>query len=138
MSLKSLAALAALATLTCSPAFAEEVTTGVVIRGVVVPGPAGAPNTPVNPGRTCSFANEEVGMNGRMTGASVQCKADGNVGNTIGGLINPPFNAYCVVNASRLRGTVITAPIRGNDNHCDLSAITRGDATTAFGGAKWR
>lgn len=137
MSLKSLAALAALASLTAAPAFAEVVTTGVVIRGVVVPG-AGVSGQPVNPGRTCSFANEEVNGTGHLTGASVQCKKDGNVGNTIPGLINPPFNAYCVVDASRLGGRLITAPIRGNDNHCDLSGIKPADATNRFGGAKWR
>jgi len=120
-------------------AAAGPVSTGVVTRGVTLTGPPGAPGTKVSPGKMCDFSAEDVDQNGRMTGASVQCKAGGAVPGTNAGL-PARFNAYCVVPAPRLPGgaRLITAPIPGDANHCDLSAMKPGDATQQFGGAFWR
>lgn len=141
MRLKTLTAVAAVALFAAGSAAAQTVvSTGVVLRGLTVnpvPVPAPAQGTPVNPGRTCDFSREEVDQNGRMTGASVQCRAGGNVANTVPGMA-ANFTAYCVIDASRLRGRLITAAVPGNANHCDLSGVTRSDATGQFGGAKWR
>jgi hypothetical protein len=138
MRLQTLSVLSVLA-LCAAGSAAAQVTTGVVVRGLSAgPRPPGVnPGDPLNPGRTCDFSREEVDHNNRMTGASVQCHANGNVGNTIPGLaVN--FTAYCVVNANRVGGRVIAAAVPGNANHCDLSGITRAQATSNFGGAKWR
>jgi hypothetical protein len=138
MKTRDLAAMAAFAVFAAGPAAAQTVvSTGVVLRGVTVPG-AGVPGHKV-PGRTCDFNDEETDPNGKMTGASVQCHADGNVGNTLPGLPQR-FNAYCKVEAKTLKGAprLITAAIPGNANHCDLSGITPKDATGRFGGAIWR
>ncbi|RUV77972.1 protein rhiC [Mesorhizobium sp. M1A.F.Ca.IN.020.30.1.1] len=113
----------------------KPVTTGVVIRGLTIGGLPGAPGT--STGRTCDFSNEEVGPDGRMTGASVNCRPDGNLGNTIPGL-PARFDAYCVINAPVKSARVIQAPVSGNANHCDLSGITPKDATSQFKGSVWR
>ncbi|MFN3583526.1 hypothetical protein [Phenylobacterium sp.] len=138
MTPRDLTAMAVFAVFAAGPAAAQTVvSTGVVVRGVTVPG-AGVPGMKV-PGRTCDFSGEETYPNGRMTGASVQCRAGGNLANTIPGLPQR-FNAYCVIDASTLKGAprLITAPIPGDANHCDLSGITPKDATGRFGGAIWR
>ncbi|WP_309644169.1 hypothetical protein [Phenylobacterium sp.] len=112
------------------------VTTGVVIRGLSMPGiPAPGQKT----GRTCDFSREDVDQNGRMTDASVQCQPGGTYASTIGGLA-PPFTAYCMIDAKRLPGgaRLIPAPVSGNANHCSLSAVKPKDATGFFGGATWR
>lgn len=135
---RNLAAVAALAVFAAGPVAAQTVvSTGVVVRGVTLPG-AGVPGQKV-PGRTCDFSGEEVDQAGRMTGASVQCRAGGALANTLPGL-PARFNAYCVVDAGALKGAprVITAAVPGNANHCDLSGITPRDATGRFGGAVWR
>lgn len=112
------------------------VTTGVVVRGVNVPGPAGPAGT-AN-GRNCDFSREEVDhQNGRMTGASVQCLAGGTLPQVLAHL-PATFNSYCSADASRLKGRLIAAPLNGNPEHCDLSAIKPGDAQSQFGGARWR
>jgi hypothetical protein len=142
MTFRRLAALAALTALAASPAAAEAVTTGVVLRGITLPGPAGASGAAVHPGKTCSFSGDPQDGEGRLTGSSVQCRKDGNVDNTIGGM-PLRFNAYCKVNAgdlprnSRLIRDPITRPPR-NANHCDLSGAKAKDANGAFGGAIWR
>ncbi|MDY8109885.1 protein rhiC [Fulvimarina sp. 2208YS6-2-32] len=114
---------------------ADPVTTGVVIRGVTLTGPAGAPGTAT--GKVCDFSGEEVNQAGRLTGASVNCRAGGNLGNTLVGL-PARFNAYCSVKAPVKSARTIVAPLRDNANHCDLSGITIKDATGQFGGAVWR
>jgi rhizosphere induced protein len=111
------------------------VTTGVVIRGVTIGGPAGAQGTPT--GEVCSFGTEEVGIDGRMLGASVNCRPGGNLANTLQGL-PPRFDAYCVINAPVKSAWVIEADVPGNPNHCDLSGITPKDATGQFKGSVWR
>jgi len=138
MNPRDLAAMTAFAVFAAGPGAAQTVvSTGVVVRGVTVPG-AGVPGHKV-PGRTCDFDDEVTYPNGRMTGASVQCHAGGNLANTLPGLPGR-FNAYCVVEAKTLKGAprLITAAIPGNDNHCDLSGITPKDATGRFGGAIWK
>ncbi|GLS37251.1 hypothetical protein GCM10010869_28440 [Mesorhizobium tianshanense] len=111
------------------------VTTGVVIRGVTIGGAPGAPGTPT--GRTCDFSKEEVGPDGRMTGASVNCRPGGNLGNTMPGLPTR-FDAYCIINAPVKSARVIQSTLPDNANHCDLSGITPKDATGQFKGAVWR
>jgi hypothetical protein len=116
----------------------KPVTTGVVIRAVNVGGPAGAPGTKST--AQCDFSREEVGQDGNMTGASVNCRAGGNRAQVIAGLPGT-FNAYCVVEASRLQGRLIPAPVSSparNDNHCDLSAMSPKNASAKFGAAYWR
>lgn len=112
----------------------KPVTTGVVVRGLELKA-TGSPGTPT--GRDCDFSKEEVGPTGHMTGASVQCLAGGKLPEVLASLPSR-FDAYCSVEASRLKGRLIPAPIPGNDEHCDLSAITPKDAQAAFGGARWR
>lgn len=111
------------------------VTTGVVIRGVTIGGAGGTPGTKT--GEVCSFGTEEVDINGRMLGASVNCRPNGNLGNTLQGL-PPRFDAYCVINAPVKSARLIEADVPGNPNHCDLSGITPGDATGQFKGSVWR
>lgn len=136
MMLRTLAATAALALLTAAPAVADPVSTGVVIRGVTVPG-NGVSGAMV-PGRTCDFSGEETTQTGHMTGASVQCRTQGNLTTTLPGLPQR-FNAYCVMQARNLGGArLIEAPRDENANHCDLSGMTPADATQRFGGATWR
>jgi len=137
MRVRTCAAVAALAAFACGSAAAGPVTTGVVLRGVTPDPslPVGLPGTPV--GITCDFSNEDVDQHGRMEGASVQCKAKGDTKKTIKGL-PARFTAYCEVEAKRLGGRLITAPVKDNKNHCDLSGITPKDATQEFGGAVWR
>lgn len=114
---------------------ADVVTTGKVIRGVTLPGPAGAPGT--STGRTCDFADEEVNQSGKMTGASVNCRAGGTTPQVLAGL-PIRFNAYCVIDAPVKSARLITSGMPGNANHCDLSGITINDATGQFKGAVWR
>ena len=136
MTLRTCAAAVALAAAFASaPAAAGPVTTGVVVRGFTPSGPVGQKGTPV--GSKCDFSNEDVNEHDRMTGASVQCKANSNLKKTIKGL-PARFTAYCEVTAKRLGGHLITAPVDGNKNHCDLSDITRKDATDEFSSAVWR
>jgi rhizosphere induced protein len=111
------------------------VTTGVVVRGVNAPLPAGASGT-AN-GRICDFSREEVSQTGQMTGASVQCLAGGTLNQVLAHL-PATFNSYCMADAGRLQGRLIAASVRGNPEHCDLSGITPSDAQTRFGGGKWR
>lgn len=113
----------------------KPVITGVVIRGVTLPLPVGAPGT--QSGKQCDFSGEDVGQNGRMTGASVNCRTGGNIGNTLPGL-PARFNAYCIMNAPVKSARLIKAPVPGNANHCDLSGITPKDATGQFKGAIWK
>ncbi|MGB3313955.1 MAG: hypothetical protein WBB85_06050 [Albidovulum sp.] len=111
------------------------VTTGVVIRGVTIGGPAGAAGTTT--GTTCSFGREEVDINGRILGASVNCRPGGNLANTLQGL-PLRFDAYCVINAPVKSARLIEADVPDNPNHCDLSGITPKDAEGQFKGAVWR
>jgi hypothetical protein len=136
---------AASAALAASAAAAAPVTTGVVVRGLSIAIPvgaaAGAPNTPVAPQRNCmNFTREDVDIHGRMTGASVQCRAGGSAQTTVPGL-PPTFNAYCMVDAKKAKsegGHLITAAMPGNANHCDLSGIKPKAAANLFGQAYWR
>jgi hypothetical protein len=119
-------------------ALAEPVTTGVLIRGITVPG-AGTSGQQI-PNTTCSFDNEDVDERGAMEHASVQCKKNSDEATTRRGL-PARFNAYCVVDRSRVGGRVITDPEKGpprNDNHCLLSGVKPADAHRAFGKAVWR
>jgi hypothetical protein len=133
-----LAALTAPMVLTAGIAAAQgtkPVKSGAVIRGLTLPG-VGVPGT--STGTTCDFSGEDVNQAGQMTGASVNCRPGGTTQQNIIGL--PLFlNAYCVTNAP-LKGAarLIQAPVPGNANHCDLSAITPKDATGQFKGAIWR
>ncbi|MGG7539856.1 protein rhiC [Rhizobium sp. Nf11,1] len=111
------------------------VTTGVVIRGVTLAGPVGAPGTPT--GKTCDFSGEPVDPSGRMEGASVNCRPNGNLANTLLGL-PARFNAYCMIQAPVKSARLIQASRPDNANHCDLSGITPKDATGQFRGAVWR
>ncbi|HEX6374097.1 MAG TPA: hypothetical protein VFZ91_00075 [Allosphingosinicella sp.] len=114
----------------------KPVTTGVVVRGVNATPPAGPTGTAA--GRTCDFAREEVDQTGSMTGASVQCLPGGTRAQALANLPGT-FNSYCaVLDASRLKGRLIAAPVPGNPEHCDLSGIKPSDAQKSFGGAKWR
>lgn len=127
----------AFALATSVPAFADgkkPVTTGMVIRGVTLPG-AGASGT--STGKNCDFSGEETDHAGNMTGASVNCQAGGNTQQVLVGLPQR-FNAYCVTKAPVKSARVLTDPQTGNDNHCDLSGITPKDATGQFKGAVWR
>lgn len=92
----------------------------------------------MSPGRTCDCSREDVDGADHMTDASVLCLAGGNVASTIPRMA-ANFTAYCVMDAKHLDGArVITAPMRGNANHCLLSGMKPKAATDAFGGAKWR
>ncbi len=116
----------------------KPVESGVVIRAVNVSGPAGTPHTKAP--AQCDFSREEIRQDGKMTGASVNCRPRGDRRQVLEGL-PATFNAYCIVEASRLKGRLIQAPVRQpsrNDNHCDLSAVSPKDATSAFGTAYWR
>lgn len=113
----------------------KPVITGVVIRGVTLALPVGVPGA--QSGKQCDFSGEDVDQNGRMTGANVNCRAGGNIGNTLAGL-PARFNAYCIINAPVKSARLIKAPVSGNANHCDLSGITPKDATGQFKGAVWR
>lgn len=144
---KKISALTAAFVLACmigQVAIAEEVSalntvtpvkTGVVIRGVTVGGPAGASGTKT--GTVCNFSQEEVGIDGRMLGASVNCRPNSDLAQTLPGL-PARFDAYCVMNAPVKSARVIQADVPGNPNHCDLSGITPKDATGQFKGAIWR
>jgi hypothetical protein len=118
-----------------SAAQADVVTTGKVIRGVTLAGPAGPSGT--STGQNCDFAGEEVSQAGKMTGASVNCQAGGNTPQVLAGL-PVRFNAYCAINAPVKSARLITASRSDNANHCDLSGITIQDATGQFKGAVWR
>ncbi|MGZ4989472.1 MAG: hypothetical protein ACXWFX_01310 [Methylobacter sp.] len=111
------------------------VTTGAVVRGVNAPGPVGAPGT--SAGKTCDFSREEVNQAGNMTGASVNCQANGTTAQVLVGL-PATFNAYCFTKAPPKSARLLKDPVSGNANHCDLSGITPKDATGQFGGAVWR
>lgn len=130
----SIAAAAGCAQTADQVAGSQPVTKGKVVRGVNAPPPPGGAGTPN--GRTCDFSREEVDQNGRMTGASVQCGSD-DVATLLANLPGT-FNSYCVAEASRLGGRLISAPVSGNARHCDLSALTPAQATDRFGGGKWR
>jgi hypothetical protein len=52
------------------PALAGEVTTGKVIRGLVLPVPVPPPVAGTPTGTTCDFSREEVTQPGRLTGAT--------------------------------------------------------------------
>lgn len=133
----------AFALATAVPALADgkdPVTTGAVIRGVTLPGPAGAKGT--DTGSRCNFDSEETDSRGKMTGASVNCKAGGTEKNVLAGLPSR-FNAYCVLTAPVKGARLIPDPETkkgggGNKNHCDLSGITPQDAQGQFGRAVWR
>ncbi len=114
----------------------QPVTSGAVIRGVTLAGPAGAAGTSAGP-TTCDFSGEEVNQTGQMTGASVNCGANGTLQQNIVGL-PARFNAYCATNAPPAGARLIPAPLPDDARHCDLSGITPKDATAQFGGAKWR
>jgi hypothetical protein len=116
------------------PSIAGEVTTGKVVRGVTLAGGGGAGTST---GKTCDFGGEDVDQGGKMTGASVNCRADGTLQQVLPGLPTR-FNAYCVINAPVKSARMITASVPGNANHCDLSGITPKDATGQFGGSVWR
>ena len=118
-----------------SDAAEGSVSSGLVIRGVNAPPPVGSSGH--KNGRNCDFSREEVDQNKRMTGASVQCGSGKSLTQLLANL-PATFNSYCAVDASRLKGTVITAAVPGNAEHCDLSAITQKDAQSQFGGAIWR
>jgi len=107
------------------------VTTGIVVRGVTVPGHGAAG---ASTGRTCDFSSEETTMAGKMTGASVQCASGATLATALAHL-PARFNAYCAAQASRVGGQLISAPVPGNAEHCDLSALSPKDATAKFGGA---
>ncbi len=111
------------------------VETGVVIRGVTLAGPVGAPGT--STGKTCDFSGEPVNPSGRMEGASVNCRPNGSFATTLPGL-PARFNAYCMIKAPVKSARVLQASVPDNPNHCDLSGITPKDATGQFGGAVWR
>lgn len=113
------------------------VTSGAVIRGVTLPPPVGAPGTPT--AKECDFSDEEVNQAGKMTGASVNCSPGGSEADVLVGL-PARFNAYCVISdAKRVKGArILQAPVPGDANHCDLSGISRKDATGQFKGAVWR
>lgn len=113
----------------------KPIITGVVVRGVNAPLPAGASGT-AN-GRDCDFSGEEVDQTGHMTDASVQCRAGGTLEQALAKL-PATFNSYCEVNASRLKGRLIASPISGNPQHCSLSGTKPADAKGDFGGGKWR
>jgi hypothetical protein len=113
------------------------VTTGVVVRGQTVPGNG---TTGEKVGGNCeNFRSEEVTQTGQLSGASVQCKRGGTVADVIKSLPTR-FNAYCVLDAKKLRNVARLIPAQkdGNNEHCDLSAITPDDAVGLFGGAIWR
>ncbi|EXJ14534.1 hypothetical protein [Imhoffiella purpurea] len=112
------------------------VTTGAMIRGITLQGPAGASGT--STGRTCDFSKEEVDQAGRLTDASINCKPGGTTQQVLVGLPGR-FNAYCVIVSGGVKsGRVIQAPVGDDANHCLLSGVTIKDATQQFGGAVWR
>lgn len=132
----ALALALALASLTVSAAATAQVTTGKVIRGLTLSGPAGVPDTPT--GTTCDFSGEDVDQANKMTGASVNCKPGSSTKAQVIPGLPARFNAYCMIDAPVKSARVIQAGIPGNTNHCDLSGITPKDATNQFGGALWR
>ena len=115
-------------------AVAEPVTTGVLIRGLTVPG-AGTPGQQI-PNTTCAF-DDAVDKHGKLEHASVQCRKNGDLKSTLKGLPRR-FNAYCHVERRRVGGRVITDPQKLNANHCLLSGVTPADAHRLFGKAVWR
>jgi hypothetical protein len=114
------------------------VTTGVVVRGVNATVPAGGVGNPgTASGRTCDFSREETDQTKAMNGASVQCRPGGTLEQALANL-PATFNSYCSVDAGKLGGRLIAAPLKDNAQHCDLSGIKANDAQSRFGGAKWR
>ncbi len=132
------AALAAVVVIAPLSHARERVTTGPVIRGVSS-----------KDATTCDFSGEA--LNGdRLAGASVQCFAD-NPTDTAHQRANKRakaisrlpdgFKSYCETTAKKLDqagATLITAPVKGNPDHCDLSAIKPDKAQQIFGNASRR
>lgn len=137
MKLRSLALVAALAAAAAGSAAAAPVTTGVAIRGVTLGGVSTGHDKLVSPLQSCDFSNEDVDDKGKLEHASVQCKKDSTLSGTKPGLPTR-FDAYCVVDVSKLGGRVIADPIKGNANHCLLSGIKPSEAQTKFTNAHWR
>lgn len=115
-------------------ALAEPVTTGVLIRGITVPG-AGTSGQQI-PNTTCAF-DDAVDGRGELEHASVQCRKNGDLKSTLKGLPRR-FNAYCLVDRSRVGGRVLTDPEKTNANHCLLSGVKPAEAHRLFGKAVWR
>ena len=115
---------------------AKPVETGVVIRGVELPKTENKEKGK-STGYPCNFSNEAVDERGRMVGASVNCRPGSVESATIKGLPKH-FNAYCIKQAPVRGGRLIEDTTPKNSNHCDLSGITREDATKQFGNAVWR
>ncbi|MHB8287038.1 MAG: hypothetical protein ACYDD1_20510 [Caulobacteraceae bacterium] len=115
------------------------ITSGVVIRGQTIKPPPAPGASGTKTGTACdNFNEEDVDQNGNMTGASVQAGNGLTLAEAIVGLPQR-FNAYCVVTkASLLSGRLLPAPVPGNANHADLSAMKPKAAIQAFGGAIWR
>ncbi|MFV0299385.1 MAG: hypothetical protein ACK5IP_00595, partial [Paracoccus sp. (in: a-proteobacteria)] len=90
----------------------QPVRTGYFIRGLTINGPAGTPGQKT--GTTCDFSDEPVSGTRHLEGASVNCRPDGNVADTLDGL-PPRFNAYCAIRAAGLPNSwrVIQAPVPG-------------------------
>jgi hypothetical protein len=85
----------------------------------------------------CSFGTEEVDINGRMLGASVNCRPNGNLANTLQGL-PPRFDAYCVINAPVKSARLIEADVPGNPKPLRSLRHHPKDATGQFKGSVWR
>ena len=132
------AALAAVVVIAPLSHARERVTTGPVIRGVSS-----------DKATTCDFSNEA--LNGdRLAGASVQCVPDNPTDSArqreskrAKAISRLPegFKSYCETTAKKLAqagATLITAPLKGNPDHCDLSAIKPDKAQQIFGNASRR
>ena len=88
----------------------KPVTDGYVVRGLSVGGAVGASGTPTN--HTCDFANEPVDMNGKLTGASVNCGSGKTKQEVIVGLPQR-FDAYCAMPYPPRSGRLIAASVPG-------------------------
>ncbi|MES2740517.1 MAG: protein rhiC [Pseudomonadota bacterium] len=115
----------------------EAVRSGIVVRGVILPEPAGQSGTQA--GAKCDFSQEALDDSGRLAEAAVLCAPGDSKAQAIAALPSK-YNAYCVIpNARNLRkADLARVPSLFSSYKCTLSGITERDAALQFQGAQWR
>jgi hypothetical protein len=133
----AVAAFGLLASLQAHAADSEPVRSGIVLRGLSLPGPVGQSGT--DAGTKCDFSGEALDSGGRLAEAAVFCAAGDSKALAIAALPSK-YNAYCVIaNARNLRkADLFRVPSLFSSYKCTLSGITERDATLQFQGAQWR
>ncbi len=133
----AIASFAWLAPLQGHAADGEQVRSGIVLRGMILPEPAGQSDTPA--GAKCDFSQEAVDGSGRLAEAAVFC-APGDKKDLAIAAMPSKYNAYCVIpNARNLRkADLVRVPSLFSSYKCTLSGITERDASLQFQGAQWR